>query len=474
LLLVCFFGAGCSDEPSTRPCTSDEQCADLPCASGSLALCAENQQCTCASEIPLGRVGRFSAVALAPTGEAFVSAYNDTYGDLMLGHLTPPGVVRDWEFVDGVPDGPVVLPQTSIRQGIRAAGDDVGRYTALATGADGQPCIAYQDLTHGALRFARRDPAGGWHIHVIDSGEGGEDQGGDTGSGNRTVGRFASLSLAPSGAPGVAYFVDTVRSDGAQSTELRFAQARQGAPQSGADWSITRVDGANLAAPPPDAAPAAPELPDGVGLFPSLGRLADGRPVIAYYDHQRGNLVLATGASAGGGRFTLAILDGEDGSGRDTGDVGLYPSLAVEAGDILHVTYVDAPHAALHYLNTRDHAVEIVDDGYRVDGKNAEGLDQPVFHFVGDDSALALYGGGRLVVYQDATSHELLAAVRGPAGTWTHTSIAGSAPDDGAFGFYTRLAQSGTTAIISSYVINQRARPPQFFVQLFTHTLSTP
>ncbi|HJZ86073.1 MAG TPA: hypothetical protein VKN99_12930, partial [Polyangia bacterium] len=141
--------AGCGDEITTTPCTTDSDCSALPCATGALPLCGDDRQCTCAMEIPLGHVGRFSSVATAG-GQALVSAYNDTYGDLMLGQVAPPGVIRDWQFIDGVPAGPVVLPQSNVRGGIRAAGDDVGRYTSIAIGPSQQPLIAYYDVTHGA------------------------------------------------------------------------------------------------------------------------------------------------------------------------------------------------------------------------------------------------------------------------------------------------------------------------------------
>src|SRR5262249_8900417 len=149
----------------------------------------------------------------------------------------------------------------------------------------------------------------------------------------------------------------------------------------------------------------------------------------------------------------------------DTGDVGMFPSIQVDSGDVIHVTYQSASQNNLRYLNTRDARVELVDDGYRIDGTNAEGLAQPVLHFVGADSALVIAGPVRMAVYQDATSHELLSATRKMDGTWMRDSIAGSNPDDGAFGFFAQAQPTGTgNAVISSYVVNQRLRPPQFYV----------
>jgi hypothetical protein len=372
----------------------------------------------------------------------------------MLGRVTPPGVVTNWEFVDGVPDGPVVLPQSMVRRGIRAAGEDVGLHTAIAATPDGQPRIAYYDATNGALKLAL-SAGHGWTLERVD--------GGPMGS---AVGRFIAMSLRPSDqAPGIAYYADLPQPDGSHRIELRFAQAHTAQPGSAADFTITVITSANLAAPP------ASDLPPGTGLFPAIARLADGRAVVAFYDRTRGNLVLATAANADGARFALRILDGEDAMGRDTGDVGLHPALAVEQGDVVSVAYGDAIRDQLLFVSTQGPRVELVDDGFRIDGKNAAGLDQPVDHFVGADNALVTGLGLRIAAYQDQTSHELLTAIRGADGRWTRHSLAGANPDDGAFGFFTSMQRAAGTAYISSYVVNQRTRPPKFFVQVFAQPL---
>jgi hypothetical protein len=443
---------GCGDD--TQSCKQDADCASLPCAASSIAMCADNQLCECSSTVPLGRIGQDSSLAVAG-GQALVSAYNDTYGDLMLGRVTPPGVVTDWEFVDGVPDGPVVLPQSMVRHGIRAAGEDVGHHTAIAATPDGQARIAYYDATNGALKLAL-SAGHGWTLVRVD--------GGPMGS---AVGRFIAMSLRPSDqAPGIAYYADLAQPDGSHRTELRFAQARTAEPGSASDFTITVIATATLAAPV-----AAGDLPPGTGLFPAIARLADGRPVIAFYDRARGNLMLATAANADGASFALRILDGEDAMGRDTGDVGLHPALAIEQGDVVSIVYGDAIRDQLLYVSAQGPRVELVDDGFRIDGKNAAGLDQPVDHFVGADNALVAGLGLWIAAYQDQTSHELLTAIRGADGRWTRHSLAGANPDDGAFGFFTSMQRTAGSAYISSYVVNQRTRPPKFFVQVFAQPL---
>ena len=89
----------------------------------------------------------------------------------MIGHITPPGVVSGWDFVDGVPDEAPDISNSHNRGGISDKGDDVGRYTSIATSSTNEPIIAYYDKTHGALKFASFG-AIRWHTHTVDVGIG--------------------------------------------------------------------------------------------------------------------------------------------------------------------------------------------------------------------------------------------------------------------------------------------------------------
>ncbi|HEY3353814.1 MAG TPA: hypothetical protein VGQ83_11240, partial [Polyangia bacterium] len=173
--------AGCDDAaPPSGTCEQDTECTATACAEGTIPVCGTNSRCTCADDIPLGAVGRYSSIALA--GETvLVAAYNEKHGDLMLGRVAKGDqvLVSDWEYVDGVPaDGRVVLPPPAARGGIRDAGDDVGRFSAIGL-ANGLISIAYYDRTHGSLRFAQKPVTGNapWVFHVIEAGAGIEDEG---------------------------------------------------------------------------------------------------------------------------------------------------------------------------------------------------------------------------------------------------------------------------------------------------------
>jgi len=80
-------------------------------------------------------------------------------------------LVGSWSVIrlpiDAVPD----ITNSHNRGGVSDKGDDVGRYTSVATNSTNEPIIAYYDKTHGALKFASFG-AIRWHSHVVDVGIG--------------------------------------------------------------------------------------------------------------------------------------------------------------------------------------------------------------------------------------------------------------------------------------------------------------
>jgi hypothetical protein len=150
-----------------------------------------------------------------------------------------------------------------------------------------------------------------------------------------------------------------------------------------------------------------------------------GRLHVTWYDRDRGNLMLASGGADG--RFTApVILDGEDAMRRDTGDRGIYASLAVGRDATLHLAYVDGWQERLLYLRVQGGrpmgAPEVIDEGAQVgpmtfdDGR----------HIVGDSASIQVQDDGVVrVAYQDATAGSLRFAVRGAMG-WTRTLLDGN------------------------------------------------
>ena len=470
LLIFCVGAAlnvGCSCSHATQGgCKVDDDCRAQICDPGNIPACL-GSTFGCNPDIPIGDIGRFSSMAMRGS-LSYIAAYNNTYGDLMIGHVAAPGVVTNWEFVDGVPiDAGSNNPLSQVRGGITDAGDDDGRYASIEINPMGDPVIAYYDATHLSLKFASFG-AVLWHTHTVDLGSGTAMLPGDD------FGKYASLTLDANGLPGIAYYAEVkTGASGKRESQLRFAQAKTPFPSAATDWTITTIETRPMPDPVMGAPP--PILPEGIALFCASARKGDGSPVIAYYDRERGNLryVEFDGGTKAWG--TPQILDGEDAMGNDTADVGQYPSVTVD-GTVAHISYVDATHDNLLYVNTMDMTPEVVDDGYRPkDETTLDGLDAPVYHLVGDSSSIQLLQGAQMIAYQDSTVEQLRFATRDPTTMkWTLKTIAGHAtPFTGSYGFYAQNRVSGGVAILSSYGIDQHHDVPVFFVETFALSLGT-
>ncbi len=451
----------CEGDPAGAvACEIDEDCADA-CQEGEIGICFEGE-CLCSPDVDRGRIGKYSDVALSSNSTAWVSAYNEVHGDLMVASFPGTGVIpeEDFEFVDGVPDGPVILPQSKIRGGIFDAGDDVGKFTSIAVASNDTVAVSYFDTTNGSLKYTSL-LGGNWVDHVVDEGK----VEGDPELGFELTGQFSSLTFrTDDNRPGIAYFAHVAEGVANIRTELRFAAAQTDNPQSASDWTVWVVDTANVAAPDPENPDIYP-IPPGTGLFVDAARLSDNTPVLVYYDRENGDLKLARFDGVAGQFLPPETLDGDAGT-----DVGWYPSVTVDGSDNIHVTYVSATNDDLMYVNTIDNTPAIVDDGYRIVGTTDDGLPKPEFHFVGDDSSVVLTTAGPVIVYQDATNHELLLAKKNGAGQWEHETIAGNEePFVGGYGFYAAAAYDGRDVVMSTFVVDQPTNGA--FVEVFRKTI---
>ena len=439
-------GCDCNDAPpGLAECALDADCVEI-CPADSVGICQDGA-CFCADDLFAGDIGRYSDIATTRAGISWVSAYNSTYGDLMVARVVQPGRIPrdDYEFVDGVPEGPIVLPGSTVRRGIRALGNDVGIYTSIHTTPAGEPIVSYFDVTAGSLRFAGRFNDA-WRTMEVDKGVpplpeiGGEE-----------AGRYSTILTHVDGRPVISYMT-VVREPAGDRTELRYAQAKIAQPTQTSDWELFIVDQAPLA--PLD--PMAPvDVPDGIGLFVA-GASGPNGPVLVYYDRPNGDLKMARFAADRNQFDTPEVIDGADGS-----DVGWYPSVAVTADNVVHVSYVDVGRDNLIYLRVaegEERLPAVIDDGYRIDGTTSDGLPRPVFHFVGDDSAMIATGAFVAIAYQDATTQELLMATKDTAGTWSRETLAGNEdPFVGGYGFYAAADYTGETIVLSSYVVDPPA-----------------
>jgi hypothetical protein len=431
----------------------------------------------------MGDAGRWADAALLGT-DIWVSAYNATYGDLMVGKYDAlQGTVASWTFVDGVPPGGAVTHGPSgPRGGVAEPGDDVGQYTSIAAASDGAIHVAYHDATHAVLKYARGVPGAGgtlaFETHVVDT-EG-------------KNGRYTSLLLDATGRPAIAYMAMEVPDGAARKSRLRLARAASAAPRSASDWTRTTLHEVTLPARPcgggcpageacvqsgpgwacaevgtcspacgageacvggacrPVYQPSSIEgLPEGTGLFNSLALAGDGTLWVAFYDRSRGNLMLVSHGASGPG--TPMIVDGETPAGEDTGDVGQWASLKITADGTKHLTAVNATSDDLWYFKvTGSTAVgEVVDTGLRtaagepIGPNNPEPASGPAViaesRLVGDDSSLFIDENGVIrIAYMDSSQIALLYAKRDTAsGKWSIEVLAGNeTPYAGAYGFH--------------------------------------
>ncbi len=437
----------CDGDPGVQACETTEDCV-IECPGTQIPFCLDNQ-CTCISDVPWGRIGPFSDVAVDANGDAWVSAYNESHGDLMVAMWETAGRIPNerWEFVDGVPDGPVAIEGGEVRGGVLAKGQDVGGYTSIAIAPDGTPVVTYFDYDDGALKYAARY-GGEWQIHVIDDGTGEI----DPELGGEIAGWYSALTLrSDDGRPGVAYMAQVSSGAGVISTEVRFAAAQSAQPTSSADWVFWTIETVTLPPEDPMAIDPTP-IPGGAGLFVDATRSANQAPVVAYYDRLSGDLKLARFDATAGTFLAPQVLDGADGT-----DVGWYPSVQIDDADVAHVSYLSSTRDDLLYVKSDTLTPEIVDDGYRIVGETEDGLPKPEFHFVGDDSNMILSGNGPVVIYQDATTHELLYSAWNPTTmVWNRRPIAGAEADFvGAYGFFASAVPSGDEVVISNWVLDQ-------------------
>ncbi len=443
----------------TEPMTLDEDCQPLP------VPC----ECEVTSIAEPGDFGRYLSIA-AGNGAVLVACYNDTWGDLDLVTKTEDGFVP--QPVDGVPwDGPVQADPSGFRKGILLKGDDVGKYTAIALGSDGQARITYLDQDRSALKYAQ-GLAGNWAIHDIYV----------PATDNEQV-WYSDILLDDSDQPTVFFMVTGLdNADGTFSSKLMMAQASSANPSSSDDWTLSDVDSTQIPCAglcpsgqvcPADTwtcvaeddscdpacaqgqvciagscvdealPPTWTDHPEGTGLFVTAARLSDGRLVAAYHDRTLGLVRLAL--QDGSGSWTVQTADGDQYS-----DLGLYVDMTLGPDDTIHLAYHDAVADALIYQaldpSLTQLAREVADDGQRDDGHHVVGLDPVIL--LSDDGTLR-------IIEQDGTDADLLVATRTQDGQW---NVTGLDTGDAGYGFYTDVARdSDGTLWIAQYVYDRAA-----------------
>lgn len=347
----------------------------------------ENCNCDELPPIETGLIGRYASVA-TDGSDVFVSAYEEGFGDLVVGKLNQDERI-DWMWVDGVPDGaPIVAGPTGPRGGVELPGADVGRYTSLAVDGTGALHVTYYGAEPGTLYYAlgtlRDDGSYDWETVRLD-------EAGD-------AGRWASISVDAEGRPGIAYHVRYLNG----LSQLRYIFASVAEPINRADWASPFVIQSRGIEMPGEQ--ATETYPEGTGLFTSQARDREGFPVVAWYDRSEGKLWMTRFTEAG---FQMPVMLAGWGHPDPilNGDMGANVHLALDADDAPHLCFQDGNTDSLRYLAPTLNRNEWVDDGVWID---TGGRGQAI-HVVGDDCQIMFDPDGEpMVIYQDATQQALL------------------------------------------------------------------
>lgn len=449
----------------------DVESCKITCKSGEILMFADPPEdstfssckeikCECKRlpDLPVGDLGYYSRLTMTKANDLIASAYNKTYGDLVLvkfvldnngtgplGEYDPETV----QFIDGIPSqGQLAGNPEGIRKGIKDSGPDTGKWTSIGVDGSDRIMISYYDVSNSSLKFAYYDGTV-WSTHTVD------------GNGPNT-GIYSSISISSTGLPYIAYFQKNgPDGDEKLTSKLKLAlPISNQVPSKDTDWKILDIDSSKVSCrglcPSSDAciiennqtmcrslasdqkscqdgagcnpdekcvldetqtpvckkdAGNVPyEIEEGVGLFPSVKIHTDGKIYIAYYDrtpldieNYKGNLKLAT---VEGENITIEILDGEDGGGNDTGDVGRFASLDFAPDGRMGIAYYDASQNQLKYFDrfaNEPPKIEVVYSGV------TPGLKE----FAGPDCSLSFDKDNLAhIAFQDATNHRLLFATR--------------------------------------------------------------
>jgi hypothetical protein len=192
-------------------------------------------------------------------------------------------------------------------------------------------------------------------------------------------------------------------------------------------------------------------------MYTDIERTSTGLALV-YYDRTAGNVVGRTcaadpcdDAEDWGAPF---VIDGWSLARTHAGDCGIGASLAVDASDTWHVTYVDGTWEELRYAVVVGGAVvsyETVDDGTA----GLTGLPRNQVDIVGDDSSVVAVDVGTgieiRVAYVDVTEHVTVLAVRSPdTGAWAYELLSPSNPDGQAYASVTAAPASGLVSYVGA------------------------
>jgi len=253
--------------------------------------------------------GEWTSIAIGSDNNPVISYYDFTSGDLNLAHC-----------------GNTSCSAGNTITAVDSSGD-VGLYTSIAIGTDGNPVISYWDGDNSALKVAHCGNtlcSAGNSITTVDSAN--------------VVGLYTSIAIGTDDNPVISYFEET-------NGNLKVAHC--GNTLCSAGNTITFVDSANF-----------------VGLWTSIAIGTDNNPVISYRDNTNDDLKVAhcgnISCSAGN---TITAVD-------SSGDVGEYTSIAIGTDSnpvISYHKFINGELKVVHCGNascSAGNTITIVDTGF--------------------------------------------------------------------------------------------------------------
>ena len=277
-------------------------------------------------------VGYYTSIAIGDNGYPVISYSDFTNGDLKVAACTTTGCTGTPTITTIDSDGnvgyytsiaigdngnPVISYRDSTNTALKVAActttgctgtptittvdsdGDVGLYTSIAIGNNGYPVISYSDATNTALKVAActtTDCSGTPTITTIDS--------------DGAVGYYTSIAIGDNGYPVISYRDST-------NTALKVAACT--ATDCSGTPTITTVDSA-----------------DNVGEYTSIAIGSNGYPVISYWDVTNTALKVAACTTTDcTGTPTFTIFD-------SINDVGRYSSIAIGSNSNPIISYYES------------------------------------------------------------------------------------------------------------------------------------
>jgi hypothetical protein len=298
------------------------------------------------------------------------------------------------------------------------ASGDIGEYTSLTLDTSGNPVVSYYDDSSGDLKLLHCDDA--------DCAAGGESITSPDTAG--TIGEHGSLALDSAGNPVVSHFIATT-----------------------GDLRVLHCDDLDCA--PGGNSLESPDTGGTVGRYTSLALDSSGNPVVSYFDSTNGDLKIVhcndancdpTPGFPGNGPESVASPD-------TAGTVGLYTSLALDAGGNPVVSYWDVTNGNLKIMHCNDVNCNPT-PGFPHNGPESFASPDNTADVVGLYTSLALDGSGNPVVsYFDSTNLEPKVMHCNDANCAGANESISSPATAGDGGEYTSLALDGSGYPVVSY-----------------------